>query len=46
MLTAYDDEPYIASALQAGANGYVLKTAEPEELIEAAQQIIEEVMNY
>jgi DNA-binding NarL/FixJ family response regulator len=41
MLTAYDDEPYIVSALQAGANGYVLKTAEPEELIEAVRAVHE-----
>lgn len=41
MLTAYDDEPYIVSALRAGANGYVLKTAEPEELIEAVHAVHE-----
>jgi DNA-binding NarL/FixJ family response regulator len=41
MLTAYDDEPYIVSALRAGANGYVLKTAEPEELIEAVRAVHE-----
>ncbi|HLE28518.1 MAG TPA: response regulator transcription factor, partial [Anaerolineales bacterium] len=27
ILTAFDDEPYIRAVLQAGANGYVLKTA-------------------
>ena len=41
ILTAYDDEPYIVSALQAGANGYVLKTAEPEELVEAVLSVRE-----
>ena len=41
MLSAYDDEPYIVSALRAGANGYVLKTAEPEELIEAVHAVYE-----
>ena len=41
ILTAYDDEPYIISALQAGANGYVLKTAEPEELVEAVLSVRE-----
>ena len=41
MLTAYDDEPYIVNALRAGANGYVLKTAEPEELIEAVHAVHE-----
>jgi DNA-binding NarL/FixJ family response regulator len=41
ILTAYDDEPYILGALQAGANGYVLKTAEPEELVEAVHSVYE-----
>ena len=41
MLTAYDDEPYIVSALRAGANGYVLKTAEPEGLVEAVHSVHE-----
>src|SRR5512133_905475 len=30
VLTAYDDDPFITAVLQAGANGYVLKTASPE----------------
>ncbi len=30
ILTAYDDTPYVMGVLQAGANGYVLKTASPE----------------
>ena len=29
VLTAYDDDPYVLAVLQAGANGYVLKTAAP-----------------
>lgn len=33
VLTAYDDDPYVIAVLQAGANGYVLKTAGPEEII-------------
>lgn len=41
ILTAYDDEPFIINALQAGANGYVLKTAEPEELIGAVHAVHE-----
>ena len=41
ILTAYDDEPYILGALQAGANGYVLKTAEPDELVEAVHSVYE-----
>jgi DNA-binding NarL/FixJ family response regulator len=39
ILTAYDDEPYALSALQAGANGYVLKTATPEEIIQAVRDV-------
>src|SRR5512139_885764 len=27
VLTAFDDDPYVLAVLQAGANGYVLKTA-------------------
>ncbi len=39
MLTAYDDEPYIFAALQAGARGYLLKTASSEELCHAVRAI-------
>jgi NarL family two-component system response regulator LiaR len=39
ILTAYDDEPYALSALQAGANGYVLKTAAPDEIIRAVRDV-------
>lgn len=35
MLTAYDDDPYIFAALQAGANGYLLKTSSADELVHA-----------
>lgn len=35
MVSAYDDDPYVMSALQAGANGYVLKTAAPADLVNA-----------
>ena len=35
VLTAYDDEPYVQAVLQAGANGYLLKTAEPKEIVQA-----------
>ncbi len=41
ILTAYDDDPYIVAALQAGANGYVLKTASPKELIQAVYEVYE-----
>lgn len=39
ILTAYDDEPYALGVLQAGANGYVLKTAAPEEIIRAVRDV-------
>jgi DNA-binding NarL/FixJ family response regulator len=35
VLTAYDDDPYIFGLLEAGATGYVLKTADSRELIRA-----------
>jgi DNA-binding NarL/FixJ family response regulator len=39
ILTAYDDDPYVMAALQAGANGYVLKTAAPDEIIQAVRDV-------
>ena len=39
VLTAYDDEPYVRAVLQAGANGYVLKTAEPDEILGAVRDV-------
>ncbi len=39
ILTAYDDDPYVMAVLQAGANGYVLKTASPERLIQAVRDV-------
>ncbi|KAA3644087.1 MAG: DNA-binding response regulator [Chloroflexi bacterium] len=39
VLTAYDDDPYVLAVLQAGANGYVLKTASPEEIIQAIRDV-------
>ena len=41
ILTAYDDEPYVTAVLQAGANGYVLKTASTAELIQAVHDVYE-----
>lgn len=41
ILTAYDDEPYVMAVLQAGANGYVLKTAKTGELIQAVRDVYE-----
>ncbi|MCL4303993.1 MAG: response regulator transcription factor [Anaerolineae bacterium] len=39
VLTAYDDDPYIFAMLQAGASGYVLKTAPSGELIRAVRTV-------
>jgi DNA-binding NarL/FixJ family response regulator len=41
ILTAYNDDPYAMAVLQAGANGYVLKTASPEDLIKAVHDVYE-----
>lgn len=41
VLTAYDDDPYVVAVLQAGANGYVLKTAAPHEIIQAVRDVHE-----
>jgi len=39
ILTAYDDDPYIFALLQAGASGYVLKTADSDELVSAVKAV-------
>ena len=39
VLTAYDDDPYIFALLQAGASGYVLKTADSTELVHAVRAV-------
>ncbi len=39
ILTAYDDEPYVQAVLRAGANGYVLKTADPLEIAGAVRDV-------
>ncbi len=41
ILTAYNDDPYVIAVLQAGANGYVLKTASPMEIIQAVRDVHE-----
>lgn len=41
VLTAYDDDPYIMAVLQAGANGYVLKTASPASIVQAVRDVHE-----
>jgi DNA-binding NarL/FixJ family response regulator len=39
ILTAYDYDPYIFAALQAGANGYILKTARSHQLAAAVRTV-------
>lgn len=39
ILTSYDDDPFISAVLKAGANGYVLKTASPQEIICAVRDV-------
>jgi DNA-binding NarL/FixJ family response regulator len=41
ILTAYDDDPYVMAVLHAGANGYVLKTGQADELIQAVRDVHE-----
>lgn len=41
ILTAYDDDPYVMAVLQSGANGYVLKTGQADELIQAVRDVHE-----
>jgi DNA-binding NarL/FixJ family response regulator len=37
VLTAYDDDPYVYGLLDAGAAGYILKTAESREIVSAVR---------
>jgi DNA-binding NarL/FixJ family response regulator len=39
VLTAYDDDPYVFALLQAGVDGYILKTADSAQLVQAVRQI-------
>jgi len=39
ILTAYDDDPYVFALLQAGADGYVLKTSSADELVRAVHTV-------
>jgi len=41
ILTAYDDDPYIMAGIEAGANGYVLKSAAPDEIVRAVRAVHE-----
>lgn len=38
-LTAYDDDPYVFALLKSGAAGYILKTADSEELVRAVRTV-------
>lgn len=37
ILTAFDDPPYVHAVLEIGANGYVLKSSESDEIVEAVR---------
>jgi len=39
MLTAYDDDDYITALMDAGAQGYLLKTAREDELVDAVRRV-------
>lgn len=39
IVSAFDDEPFVKAAIRAGANGYMLKSAEPLQLIRAVHAV-------
>ncbi len=39
VLTAYDDDPYVQAVLRSGANGYVLKTADSQEIVQGVRDV-------
>lgn len=41
ILTAFDDPPYIRAALETGANGYVLKSSDAGEIVNAVRAVHE-----
>ena len=41
ILTAYNDDPYVMAVLQAGANGFVLKSPSPDDLIDVVHDVYE-----
>jgi DNA-binding NarL/FixJ family response regulator len=41
VLTAYDDDPYVQAVLEAGANGYILKNASSDEIVQAVHTVHE-----
>jgi DNA-binding NarL/FixJ family response regulator len=40
ILSAYDDIPFVQAALKAGADGYMIKTADPAEIVDAVFEIL------
>lgn len=41
ILTAYDDDPYVLAALEVGANGYVMKSADADDIVQAVRDVNE-----
>lgn len=41
ILTAYDDDPYVLAAIEVGANGYVMKSADADDIIQAVRDVHE-----
>ncbi len=41
ILTAYEEDPYIFAAIQAGASGYLLKTASSDEIVRGVHAVAE-----
>jgi DNA-binding NarL/FixJ family response regulator len=41
ILTAYDEDPYLIAAIEEGTNGYILKTADAEEIVRAVHDVYE-----
>jgi DNA-binding NarL/FixJ family response regulator len=39
ILSAFDDAPFLTAALQAGVNGYILKTASPEVIVQSIRDV-------
>lgn len=39
ILTAYDEDPYVFALLRAGADGYILKNADPDDLTRAVKTV-------
>ena len=39
VLTAYDDDPYVFALLKSGATGYILKTADSDDIVRAVRAV-------